>query len=53
MGWSGASMATLPGPIPESLHTPPLHDGYPSIWSYKSYRSGNLGSGTREWTLVS
>jgi hypothetical protein len=24
MGWSGARVAAQPGPIPESLHTPPL-----------------------------
>jgi hypothetical protein len=46
-------VAAEPGPVPKSLHTPPLRDGYPSIWSYKSYGFGNLGSGTREWTLVS
>jgi hypothetical protein len=25
----------------------------PSIWGYKSYGSDNLGTGAREWTLVS
>jgi hypothetical protein len=53
MGWFGACVSAYPGPVPKSLHTPPPRDGYPSIWSYKSYGSGNLGSGTREWTLVS
>jgi hypothetical protein len=53
MGWSGACVAALPGSVPESLHTPPFRDGYHSIWSYKSCGSDNLGSGTREWTLVS
>jgi hypothetical protein len=53
MGWSGACVAGWHGSVPEILHTPPLHDGYPSTWSYKSYGSGNLGSGTREEILVS
>jgi hypothetical protein len=37
----------------QSLHTPPLCDGHPSIWSYKSCGSDNLGSGFRERILVS
>jgi hypothetical protein len=28
MGWSGACVAAYPGSVPESLHTPPLRDGY-------------------------
>jgi hypothetical protein len=28
MGWSGARVATQPGPVPRGLHAPPLHDGY-------------------------
>jgi hypothetical protein len=28
MEWSGACVVAWPGSVPESLHTPPLRDGY-------------------------
>jgi hypothetical protein len=53
--WGGPEpvwpLSLVPYPKACTLHR--SRDGYPSIWSYKSGGSDNLGSGTREETLVS